>query len=193
MEIGFGGKVQVDIGGMVLRGHSSSKPLDLHVERSNGIIQWNIQFSRLTHDWEVETLASFYSCLYSCKLRGEGEDKLWWVPLRKGKFEVKSFYQVLSPCGSTSFPWKSIWRTKAPPRVVFLAWTAAHGKIITLDNLRMRGMVMVNRCWLCEVEEESVDHLLRHCGATSVLWNAFFTWFGLSWVMPCSVKELYAS
>ena len=141
----------------------------------------------------MEILASFYRCLYSCKLRGEGEDKLWWVPSRKGKFEVKSFYRVLSPRGSTSFPWKSIWRSKAPPRVAFFAWTAARSKILTLDNLKRRGMVMANRCWLCELEEESVDHLLLHCVAASALWNAFFTRFGLSWVMPCSVKELYAS
>jgi hypothetical protein len=33
-----------------------------------------------------------YRCLYSCELRGVGEDKLWWVPSRKGIFEVKSFY-----------------------------------------------------------------------------------------------------
>jgi hypothetical protein len=25
-----------------------------NVERSNGTIQWNIHFSRLVHDWEVE-------------------------------------------------------------------------------------------------------------------------------------------
>ena len=57
-----------------------------NVERSNGAVQWNIQFTRLIHDWEVEVLASFYRCLYSCKLRGDGEDKLWWVPSRKGIF-----------------------------------------------------------------------------------------------------------
>jgi hypothetical protein len=56
------------------------------VERSNGSIQWNIQFTRLLHDWEVEELTSFYRCLYACKLRGEGMDKLWWVPSRKGLF-----------------------------------------------------------------------------------------------------------
>jgi hypothetical protein len=65
-------------------------------------------------------LASFYRCLYSCKLRGDREDKVWWVPSCKGIFEVKSFYRALSPCGSLSFPSKSIWRSKAPPRVAFL-------------------------------------------------------------------------
>jgi hypothetical protein len=40
-------------------------------------------------------------------------------------------------------------------------------------------MVVVNRCWLCQADGESVDHLLFHCGAVSDLWNAFFTRFGL--------------
>ena len=90
-----------------------------NVECSNGAVQWNIVFTRLIHDWEVEVLASFYSCLYSYKVRGVGEDKLWWVPSSKGSFKVSSFYRVLSSLGSLPFPWKGIWRTKAPPRGVF--------------------------------------------------------------------------
>ena len=77
--------------------------------------------------------------------------------------------------------------------MAFFAWTAARSKILTLDDLRRRGMVVVNRCWLCELDGESVDHLLLHCGVASALWNAFFTWFGLCWVIPCSVKEVFAS
>jgi hypothetical protein len=138
-------------------------------------------------------VASFYKCLYDFNLRGGGVDKLWWLHSSKGLFEVKTFYQALSPSGSSSFPWKSIWRSKAPPRVAFFTWTAAWGKILTMDNLRRRGMVVVNRCWLCESDEESVDHLLLHCGAARALWNAFFDRFGLCWVMPCSVNELLAS
>jgi hypothetical protein len=164
-----------------------------NVERSNGIIHWNVQFTRLIHDWEVEVLASFYRCLYSCKLREDGGDKMWWVHSRKGSFEVKTYYLALSANGHSAFPWKSIWRTKAPPRVAFFVWTAVRGKILTLDNLRRRGMVVVNRCWLCESDGESVDHLLLHCGAARTLWNSFFTRFGLCWVMPSTIKDLYAS
>jgi hypothetical protein len=51
----------------------------------------------------------------------------------------------------------------------------------------------VNRCWLCELDRESVDHLFLHCGAASALWNALFVRFGLCWVMPCLVKELLAN
>jgi hypothetical protein len=149
-------------------------------------------FSRLVHDWEVEVLASFYSCLYSYKFRGIGEDKLWWIPSSKGVFEVSSFYRVISSHGSPSFPWKGIWRTKAMPRVAFFAWTAARSKILTIDNLRRRGMIVVNRCWLCESDGETVDHLLLHCGVANALWNVILSWFGLCWVMPSSVKELFA-
>jgi hypothetical protein len=163
-----------------------------NMERSNGSIQWNIVFTRMLHDWEVEVLASFYSRLYSFKFRGVGEDKLWWTPSSKGSFEVSSFYRVLSSHGSIHFPWKGIWRTKAPPRVAFFAWTAASSKIPTIDNLRRRGMIVVNRCWLCESDGESVDHLLLHCGVASALWNAILGQFDLCWVMPRSVRELFA-
>jgi hypothetical protein len=114
-------------------------------------------------------LASFYRCLYSCKLREDGEDKLWWVPSRKGGFEVKSFYRALSAHELISFSWKSIWRSKAHPRVTFFAWTATRSKILTLDNLRRRGIVVVNRCWLCESDGESVDHLLLHCVTANIV------------------------
>jgi hypothetical protein len=149
-------------------------------------------FTRLIHDWEVETLASFYRCLYSFKFRGHLEDKLWWIPSSKCFFEVSRFYQVLSTPGSISFPWKGIWRTKAPPRVAFFAWMVARSKIPTIENLQRRGMIVTNRCWLCESNGESMDHLLLHCRVANALWNVIFSRFGLCWVMPGSVRELFA-
>ena len=103
-------------------------------------------FTRLIHDWEVEVLASFYSRLYLFKFQGHLKDKLWGISSSKGSFEVSTFYRVLSPHGPIPFPWKGIWRTKAPPRVTFFAWTAARSKIPTIDNLCRRGMIVVNRC-----------------------------------------------
>jgi hypothetical protein len=135
---------------------------------------------------------SFYSRLYSFKFQGHVEDKLWWIPSSKGSFEVSTFYQVLSPPGSIPFPWKGIWRTNAPPRVAFFAWMAARSKIPTIDNIRRRGMIVVNRCWLYESNGESVDHLLLHCEVANALWNVIFSRFGLCWVMLGSVRELLA-
>jgi hypothetical protein len=132
-------------------------------------------------------------CLFivSCTLNwGHGADKIWWVPNKKGKFEVKSFYSILNSSISFHFPWKSIWRTKAPPWVAFFVWSTALGKILTLDNLKRRNIVLVNRCGMCKKEEESIDHLLLHCVRAQFLWNAFFSRFGLAWVMPRRVVDL---
>ena len=47
---------------------------------------------------------------------------------------------------------------------------------------------MANRCFLCLSEEETMDHLLLHCVKTRVLWNLFFSLFGVSWTLLCIVK-----
>jgi hypothetical protein len=61
----------------------------------SGSHQWNVSFLRSLNDWEVEDLVVFYSLLYSFTLGG-GADKIWWVPSKKGKFEVRSFYNILT-------------------------------------------------------------------------------------------------
>jgi hypothetical protein len=70
---------------------------------------------------------------------------------------------------------------------------AALGKILTLDNLRKRQVIVIDRCCMCKKNEESVDHLLLlHCEVACVLWNALFSRFNLSWVMPRRVVDLFA-
>jgi len=105
------------------------------MQRQNCTILWNILFIRPVHDWEVEAVSRFFEMLYTLKVRSEGKDKICWIPARKKSFEVKSYYKVLSSPIQFSFPWKSIWKVKVPPRVAFFVWIAALGKILTLDNL----------------------------------------------------------
>jgi hypothetical protein len=154
--------------------------------------QWDVRFIRAAHDWEVDDLATFFALLYSVRIDCDAEDKLWWSPSRKGKFDVSSFYKTLVYKESVCFPWKSIWRTKAHSKVAFFAWTAALGKILTVDNLRKRQIIVINRCCMCKKNEESVDHLLLHCEVACDMWNVVFCRFSLSWVMPRRVVDLFA-
>jgi hypothetical protein len=88
--------------------------------------------------------------------------KTSWVSSKKCLFKVKSFYS-LACSGGIRFPRKSVWCTQASSRAVFFfAWSAALGKILTLDYLRKRRVIVINRCYMCKKTRESLDHLLHY-------------------------------
>ena len=41
---------------------------------------------------------------------------------------------------------------------------------------------MVNRCSICKDSDESVDHILIHCGKTKEFWTLLLKSFRLVWV-----------
>jgi len=43
----------------------------------------------------VKAFVLFFGVLYLVRVRSEGDDKMWWIPSKKGLFDVKSFYSVL--------------------------------------------------------------------------------------------------
>ena len=131
--LGFVFGMMFGVGIVLLKSCSLGASIADNVERSNGAIQWNIQFTRLIHDWEVEVLASFYRSLYSCKLREDGEDKLWWVPSRKGVSKLSLSIEPSRPTGSYPFLGRAFGDQRLL-REAFFVWTAACSKILTLDG-----------------------------------------------------------
>jgi hypothetical protein len=107
-------------------------------------------------------------------------------------FEIRSFYHVLSIPAASPFSWKSIWSGKALLRVAFFVWTAL-GKILTLDNLRKRNIIVVDWCCMCKRSGESIDYLFLHCEVARELWIALFCLFGVEWIIPRRVTKLLAN
>jgi hypothetical protein len=108
----------------------------------NGAIHWNVLFIRLVHDCELEEVTRFFELLYSQQIRHGGEDKICWNPLKRKNFEVKSYFKMRINSELVDGPWKSIWKSKAPPRVAIFVWTAALEKILTMDNLRKKNFIV---------------------------------------------------
>ena len=71
---------------------------------------------------------------------------------------------------------------KAPLRVAFFVWTAALGKILTLDSLRKRNIMVMEWCYMCKQCGESIDHLFFHFEVSTEIWNVFLQLFGVDWV-----------
>ena len=106
-------------------------------------------------------------------------------------FDSRSFYAALNNRQGVWFPWKSVWKVKAPPRVAFFIWSAAWGKILTCNNLMHRGYSMAGWCCMCQCAEETVDHLLIHCFAIQPLWNFVFCAFHIHWILPRVLELLF--
>ena len=124
---------------------------------------------------------------------GTDGDRLRWKLTKNGDFTILSFYHKLHSSSSVVFPWKGIWKVKAPRRVSFFVWTAAWDRILTGDNLRLRGFDFVDWCIMCRCCGETVDHLLLHCGKAYWLWCFVFRIFGISWVPSCTVSDFLFS
>ena len=135
---------------------------------------------------------SFISTIYSTLVRGIGEDKRCWFPCKSKGFTVSAYYHLLVGHNDQFFPWKSIWKQKIPSRVAFFVRTAASRKCLTIDNLRKKRVCILDRCYMCKCSSETVNHLFLHCPVTLELWDMVFGLFGVYWVMPMSVVELFA-
>ena len=82
-----------------------------------------------------------------------------------------------------------VWNPVVPPKTGVFAWEAAWGKVLTLNQLKRRGMTFANRCFMCEEEDETIDHLLIHCKIAKMLWDLILSTVGISWVFPHSVRH----
>ena len=75
-----------------------------------------------------------------------------------------------------------MWQSKVPPRVAFFSRLASLGKILTIENLHKRHIIILDWRYMCKRCGESMDHLLLHCPIAFEMWSLCL--FGLQWVMP---------
>ena len=120
-------------------------------------------------------------------------DKICWIPLKRKNFEVKSYYQVMCNLALIIGPWKSIWMNKAPLRTVFFVWMVVLGKILTLDNLCQKNIIVMEWYCMCKHNGESIDHLLLHCEIAIEVWSMVLQLFGVTWVMSGRMKDCLGS
>ena len=133
--------------------------------------EWNLIFVRGFNDWEVDVVAELFHFLTSHTPTSEGPDGIRWKLRKDGALDSRSFYYVLTERPDRSFPCRSVWTVKAPPRVSFFVWTAAWKRILTYDNLMRRGYTLAGWCCMCQRDGETVDHLLLHYHEVSALWS----------------------
>ena len=106
-----------------------------HLLISRETHHWDIHFVKTVQDWELESVVTFMELLYSCSVRQNGVNNFCWTPPSRKAFKVKSNYTLSHPSTQFNFLWNSVWKPKVQTKVDSFLWTAALGKILTIDNL----------------------------------------------------------
>ena len=120
---------------------------------------WDVRFTQDVNDWELDLVVDFLRNPILLQLKmGITWDGSW----RKMVILISNRFIISCKPSLCVFPWKDICKVKAPRWVSFFVWTIAWDKILTGDNLRIRGFTFVDWCVMCHCCGESVDHLLLH-------------------------------
>ncbi|KAL6269322.1 hypothetical protein ACE6H2_026233 [Prunus campanulata] len=111
-------------------------------------------------------------------------DRLVWPFSVSGGYSVKTGYNLIHPCyhpnqrhmrgsGSHSVSkkvWKLIWCSPLPPKVKNFMWRAVKGCLPTKALLFRRHLGSSSMCPVCEIEPETIEHLLLCCSWNSSVW-----------------------
>ena len=95
---------------------------------------WNLRFIRDFTDWELDMVGNLLHELRGHSITPE-EDSVFWKVGGNGQFRVKEVYSLLDGPLTVAFQKNKIWVERVPTKIVFFAWKATWGKIMTLDRL----------------------------------------------------------
>lgn len=103
--------------------------------------------------------------------RAEVEDTPCWVASSNGKFSVKSAYNCLANNSIVNDSWDWIWHLKVPAKLQGFLWTCMHGKLLTNQHRKLRGLTDNDSCPKCDSGTEDLKHLFFDCSTSANIWS----------------------
>lgn len=112
------------------------------------------------------------------------DDKTVWHYSKNGRFSVRSCYHFISSVmsnqgasgqGATSgvgnLNWKEIWNLPIPPKIRVFLWRACSGILPHKAELFRRHICSNPFCSSCDVEVETIGHVLMDCRGMREFWQ----------------------
>ncbi|CAN1798128.1 Putative ribonuclease H protein At1g65750 [Linum perenne] len=103
-----------------------------------------------------------------------GEDGIIWGPDPRGKFTLKTAYEILDSADHLTEQdfWRIVWRWEGPSWVRHFLWLVAHDRILTNAERRRRHLAATDECQRCRVSTEDTLHVVRDCQEAHIGWKA---------------------
>ncbi|CAN1751199.1 Putative ribonuclease H protein At1g65750 [Linum perenne] len=101
-----------------------------------------------------------------------GDDDLIWGPDPKGRFTIKSAYDIIATSRDPSphNTWNFIWKWQGPSRIKHFLWLAAHDRLLSNAERHRRHMTVTDNCHRCTNVSETSLHILRRRRETLLRW-----------------------
>ncbi|GKD89545.1 LURP1-like domain-containing protein [Tanacetum coccineum] len=71
--------------------------------------------------------------------------------------------------------WEIVWKASVSERIRMSIWLALHDRLLTNSQRVARRLTYDPRCTRCGADEESLDHILRICPLSYMIWNKLST------------------
>lgn len=155
---------------------------DAFVHTNNEALKNQMVSSLMSPDgntWDTDLITDIFdsrdsNIILSIPIDKEVKDSWYWRREKFGNYSVKSAYLLMEEeknvnvTADNSGFWRTLWNLKIPPKVKNFLWRACTDCLPTRDLLRYRRVQVSPICAVCNVEYESIYHILVLCHHTSV-------------------------
>ncbi|XP_026378408.1 uncharacterized protein LOC113272826 [Papaver somniferum] len=129
------------------------------------------------NQWHLEgehmrDLASAGVARANLPIRLMGSDERIWMPDLKGMFSVRSARDLVRSKYPLLLEANMLWRRVVHPALAAQNWKFVRRACATLDKVKSRFKIALpSRCSVCQIEEESLEHILWRCSAAKRAWQ----------------------
>ncbi|XP_026448218.1 uncharacterized protein LOC113348594 [Papaver somniferum] len=110
--------------------------------------------------------------LESLPRRHTSSDRKIWMPDLKGLFSVKSAREMVRMRYPVLEEANLLWKSVVHPSLAAQNWKFVRGAYATLDKVKSRFKIALpSRCSVCQIEEESLEHVIWSCSAANWAWQ----------------------
>ena len=125
-----------------------------YMSRIGDNVVWSPILRTQLKNQEEAQFISLLNLLNGVYIPEGGAETRVWTASQDGSFSVSSFFSTITNESRERNVVSGIRKMKAPMRVLIFGWLAIRKRILTQDNLRRRGIIVVNGCPMCLREEE---------------------------------------
>ena len=147
----------------------------LTVEQAMRAGRWMTGLHRITSEIQLREFTALWIKLQGINL-SNNQDQIAWTLNSKAEYSSASAYAVQFAGTYTTIDFSKLWRSKVQPRCKFFLWLWLRQRILTDDQLQLRGIDHRDHCSLCDQEPETAAHMVLDCPYARSVWYLLAQW-----------------